>query len=228
MAISPQATRRLRRVKVKTPGGRVKIHYLKRKPKSAKCGKCGKALIGIPRERPAVFRNLSFTERRVERPYGGNLCSRCTREVIIKKTNDLKKYPVEVGRVCLKTAGREAGKICAVVDILGNNFVLIDGNVKRRKCNIFHLETLDKTINIKKNESTENIKRELNNLGHEASEKKRATKKPAKEKPAKKRKTSPQTFEKSLNKTPEEKKETSKKKEQTKKEKKKPAKKHKK
>ncbi|MBI2672473.1 50S ribosomal protein L14e [Candidatus Woesearchaeota archaeon] len=161
----------------------------------------------------------------------------------MKKTSDVKRYSFEVGRICIKTAGREAGKTCAVVDILGNNFVLIDGNVKRRKCNIFHLETLDKTIKIKKNESTENVKKELTTLGYGVTEKKRTTKKTTKEKPAKKRNTPSQeafgksfskTNEKSLNKTneksltKEEKKETPKKKEQAKKEKKKTTKKSKK
>ncbi len=30
---------------------------------------------------------------------------------------------VEVGRVCMKLAGREAGKKCVVVDVIDKNFV---------------------------------------------------------------------------------------------------------
>ncbi|WP_457611716.1 KOW motif-containing protein, partial [Methanocaldococcus sp.] len=36
---------------------------------------------------------------------------------------------IEIGRVCIKTLGREAGNTCVIVDILDKNFVLIDGNV---------------------------------------------------------------------------------------------------
>ncbi|RLG55185.1 MAG: 50S ribosomal protein L14e, partial [Candidatus Hydrothermarchaeota archaeon] len=48
---------------------------------------------------------------------------------------------IEIGRVCVKTAGREAGKRCVIVDIIDKNFVLVDGpEVQRRRCNIKHLE----------------------------------------------------------------------------------------
>jgi len=177
MAIQPQATRSLRRVKVRTPGGNLVIHYTKRKPKVAKCGNCKKELKGIPRERPSVFRNLSLSKKRVERPYGGNLCSQCTRETIISKFKDLKKLPFEIGQVCVKIAGKEGGKICAIADKINENFVLIDGQVKRRRCNIFHVETLDKKIDIKQNESSDVIKKELKKLGYEILEKKKTNKK---------------------------------------------------
>jgi len=57
---------------------------------------------------------------------------------------------IEIGRICLKIAGRDAGKKCVVVDILDSNFVLVDGETRRRKCNIAHLEPLDQTLDIKK------------------------------------------------------------------------------
>ena len=60
---------------------------------------------------------------------------------------------LEIGRVCVKLAGRDAGKTAVIVDILKEPFVLIDGEVRRRKCNIKHLEPLEKTIEIKKNAS---------------------------------------------------------------------------
>lgn len=56
---------------------------------------------------------------------------------------------IEVGRVCVKTLGREAGRRCVVVDIIDQNFVIIDGDVKRRRCNIKHLEPLPIKLNIK-------------------------------------------------------------------------------
>jgi large subunit ribosomal protein L14e len=59
----------------------------------------------------------------------------------------------DVGRVCLKTAGREAGRYCVVVKKLEGNFVLVTGprevtGIKRRKCSIGHLEPLAHTVQI--------------------------------------------------------------------------------
>ena len=62
-------SRSLRRVYVRTPGGKTVIHYRKRKPSKAKCAICKKPLHGVPRERPAELRKLSKTEKRPSRPY---------------------------------------------------------------------------------------------------------------------------------------------------------------
>ena len=59
----------------------------------------------------------------------------------------------EIGRLCVKVAGRDAKKKCVIVDILDHNFVLIDGETRRRKCNVYHLEPLDKVLKIKKGAS---------------------------------------------------------------------------
>ncbi|MBW9222486.1 50S ribosomal protein L14e [Methanothermococcus sp. SCGC AD-155-C09] len=72
---------------------------------------------------------------------------------------------IEVGRVCIKTLGREAGKTCVIVDIIDKNFVLIDGNVKRRRCNIKHIEPTDKKIDIEKGASTEEVRLALDTVG---------------------------------------------------------------
>ena len=76
---------RFRKVFVRTPGSKVKIHYRERKPKKAVCGKCGTQLMGMPRERPFSLKKLSKSARRPERPFGGSLCSFCTRSVIKNK-----------------------------------------------------------------------------------------------------------------------------------------------
>ncbi|MBI4140369.1 50S ribosomal protein L14e [Candidatus Woesearchaeota archaeon] len=57
---------------------------------------------------------------------------------------------IDVGRLCVKIAGRDAGKKCVVIEVLDNKFVLIDGETRRRKCNIIHLEPLDETISVEK------------------------------------------------------------------------------
>jgi len=64
---------------------------------------------------------------------------------------------IEIGRVCVKVRGREAGRRCVVVDILDENFVIIDGDVKRRRANIRHLEPLPVILNIKQGASTEEV-----------------------------------------------------------------------
>ena len=56
----------------------------------------------------------------------------------------------EIGRLCVKLAGRDAGKKCVIIDILKDNYVMIDGSTRRRKCNTAHLEPLNQVIKIKK------------------------------------------------------------------------------
>ena len=84
-------SRTFRRVKVKTPGGRVVTHYERRKPKKAHCGNCKTELQGIPRALPWKMQRLQKTKKRPERPYGGSLCSKCTRELIKDKTRAISK-----------------------------------------------------------------------------------------------------------------------------------------
>lgn len=72
---------------------------------------------------------------------------------------------IELGRLCLKIAGRDAGKKCVVIDVLDNNYVLIDGETRRRKCNISHLEPLDAVIEVKKKASHDEVKTEFKKLG---------------------------------------------------------------
>lgn len=78
-------SRSLRRIFRKSPGGRTKLHFKKRKPKAAKCSTCGDMLKGVPRELPFKMRNMARTKKRPERPYGGVLCSKCMRQEIINK-----------------------------------------------------------------------------------------------------------------------------------------------
>jgi len=67
---------------------------------------------------------------------------------------------VEVGRVCVKLFGREAGKKCVVVDVIDKNFVLVTGpvkvsGVKRRRVNVGHIEPMDLKVSIKKGDDDE-------------------------------------------------------------------------
>ncbi len=93
---------------------------------------------------------------------------------------------IDVGRICVKTAGRDAGMKCVVVDVIDDNFVLIDGETRRRKCNIMHLEPLDRTVELKKGASHAEVAKAFEQLGYAV----RATKaKPRKARPRKARKS---------------------------------------
>ena len=63
------------------------------------------------------------------------------------------KTKMKTGQLCVKLAGRDAGKKCVIVEVLDKNFVTIDGNVRRRKCNKIHLIPLKETVDIKKKAS---------------------------------------------------------------------------
>ena len=71
----------------------------------------------------------------------------------------------EVGRVCLKIAGRDAGRTCVVVEELGKGYVLVDGDVRRKKVNTFHLEPLEKTIDLKAKAAHAEVKKAFEKLG---------------------------------------------------------------
>ena len=93
---------------------------------------------------------------------------------------------VEVGSVAIKIAGRDAGQLCVVVDLLDSVFVLVDGLTRKRKCNIKHLEFLDK------NSSHEDVVKSLKDLGFEILEVKKGKKKEHKGKPKRLRKSNKQ------------------------------------
>ena len=57
----------------------------------------------------------------------------------------------DIGRVCVKTMGREAGNYCVIVDIIDKNYVIIDGlKVRRRRANFNHVEPTADMVEIKK------------------------------------------------------------------------------
>jgi len=89
----------------------------------------------------------------------------------------------EVGRLVLKIAGRDSGKNAVIVDKIDDNYVIIDGQTRRKKCNIKHLEPLPQSIKLKKGASTEEVKNEFKKLGLEVviSHKKEKTEKPIKQ-----------------------------------------------
>ncbi|RLI18353.1 50S ribosomal protein L14e [Candidatus Bathyarchaeota archaeon] len=77
---------------------------------------------------------------------------------------------IEVGRICVKIAGREAGRKCVVIDVIDKNFALITGpkqltGVKRRRVNINHIEPTTEKIDIKRGASDEEVMEALEKAG---------------------------------------------------------------
>ena len=76
---------------------------------------------------------------------------------------------MNIGRVCRKIKGKDAGKYCVVVNRFGRrdkNFVLIDGvGIKRRKINTSHIEPLPVVLEIEKNADTDAVVNALNEKG---------------------------------------------------------------
>lgn len=111
----------------------------------------------------------------------------------------------EVGRVCVKIAGRDAGKKCVIIELVDEKTVLIDGETRRRKCNVMHLEVLDQVLKIGKNAPHGEILAEGKKLGWDVKETKakaktvrprrvRKTKaKPVEEKKVEKKAVAPKT-----------------------------------
>ncbi len=77
---------------------------------------------------------------------------------------------IEVGRLCVKIRGREAGRKCVIVEIIDDNFVVVTGpkdvsGVKRRRANINHIEVLPEKIEIQPGASDEEVKQALEKAG---------------------------------------------------------------
>jgi len=77
---------------------------------------------------------------------------------------------IEVGRVCVKQLGREAGKKCVIVDVMDKSFVLITGpkkvtGVRRRRANINHIEPIQVKIDITRGASDEEVTSVLESSG---------------------------------------------------------------
>jgi len=74
---------------------------------------------------------------------------------------------IDIGRICIKLTGREAGKKCIIVDIVDRNFVLVTGpkqlnGVKRRRVNVSHIEPTERKLNIQRSGTDEELMKALN------------------------------------------------------------------
>ena len=57
----------------------------------------------------------------------------------------------------MKIAGRDAGKLCVVVEVIDGTHVLVDGETRRRKCNVRHLEPLEQVVKISSGANHEQV-----------------------------------------------------------------------
>ena len=105
---------------------------------------------------------------------------------------------IEVGRLCVKIAGRDARKKCVVIDVIDKNFVMIDGQTRRKRCNIKHLIPLQKKIDIPKNASHEEVVSAFKKLGIEIKEKVKEKKKEKAEAAVEKEKKGKETKKKKV------------------------------
>ena len=69
---------------------------------------------------------------------------------------------IEVGRICLKLAGRESGKKCIIIEVIDKGFVTVTGpkkitGVKRRRASINHIAPLKDKIAINRGSSDEEV-----------------------------------------------------------------------
>merc|ERR1712227_468521 len=63
--------------KVKTPGGVLTLHNVRKNAKGIKCGDCGKVLRGLPALRPYLYKRIPKNKKTVARAYGGSRCATC-------------------------------------------------------------------------------------------------------------------------------------------------------
>lgn len=77
---------------------------------------------------------------------------------------------MEIGRLCVKIVGREAGRKCVVIDLTDKSFVFVTGpksvtGVKRRRVNVNHVEPLQDKIEIKRGASDDEVAQVLKTAG---------------------------------------------------------------
>lgn len=87
--VSPRLrSRSMRRVRVRTPGGRTVTHYERSRKSIARCARCGATLNGVPRD-ARDLRSLPKSSKRPNRFFGGMLCHRCLEDIIKERIRSI-------------------------------------------------------------------------------------------------------------------------------------------
>ncbi|MAF35974.1 50S ribosomal protein L34e [archaeon] len=69
-----------KKVYKRLPGGTTVVRFKKRKPSKAACAGCGAVLHGVARGTNTQRKHMTKSSKRPERPFGGMLCSKCSRK----------------------------------------------------------------------------------------------------------------------------------------------------
>lgn len=153
------------RVSKRIPSGKSVTHYREKKPGKA-TSPTGKQLPGTVRGTKNQIRKFTKTERRPSRPYGGVLSSPEMRSIMQERaqatfTPESQGKLYQPGTVCLKIAGRDAGKLCVITETIDKHFVKVDGFTRPRKVNVRHIEPTGRTIPLKKGITSKEIQEAL-------------------------------------------------------------------
>ena len=91
--------------KVKTPGGKLVLHYMGKKGKGPQCGEaaCERRLHGVPVLRPKEYSRISKRQKKVSRAYGGSRCGVCVRKRIVRA------FLIEEQKIVKKVPGAAVG-----------------------------------------------------------------------------------------------------------------------
>lgn len=84
-----------KKIKRRVPSGRSVVRRGKKRPEVAKCAACGAKLHGMPKRKPSELKKMPKSKRVPNRPYGGNLCSRCMRELFKEKAEKKSKGKIK-------------------------------------------------------------------------------------------------------------------------------------
>ena len=167
MVEGAKRSRSMKRVASRKPGGKTVIEYIRARPGPATCPS-GRALPGTARGTKIEVGKLTKTQRRPSRPYGGVLSSPALRHVMLGRAQEAFEAPesksasvLSLGTVCMKLAGRDAGKLCVVTERIDANFVKIDGQTRARKVNIKHIEPIGRHVDLKKHTDSKAIQAAL-------------------------------------------------------------------
>ena len=95
----------------------------------------------------------------------------------------------EIGRICYKTAGRDSNKVCVIIEKIDDTYVLVDGNTRRKKVNVSHLEPTKKVLKIEKGADSKTVTQALEKEGFTIEKKGKAKKTPKRQVKQKKQKT---------------------------------------
>ena len=79
----------------------------------------------------------------------------------------------DIGSICIKKVGKDAGKKCVIVDFIDKSFVLITGpkalsGVSRRKVNLRHVEASGYEVKITRGASDKDVIDAINVAGKTA------------------------------------------------------------